>query len=147
MSAELSKQKGDFEKRMAKMKAKGQKTTVVDDLGHFAIDTNTHRNDAMDANNTGAAELAISSRRHGRKNASRELTKASDSYKKRMQAPAVKKFKLIDTDGNGSLDLQEILAGASILDLTEDQARAWFHELDVDNSGDVDMDEFLAGNA
>ena len=121
--------------------------TVAQDIGRLAVTTEAskHRHEALTSDNTGAAELAGNARVHGRKQASTALIKASESYKKRMQAPAVKKFKLIDKDGSGTLDLQEILAGASILDLTEDQARAWFHELDVDNSGDVDMSEFLAG--
>ena len=37
-----------------------------------------------------------------------------------------------------------MLAGASLLDLSEEQARAWFEELDVDKSGDIDIEEFLA---
>jgi hypothetical protein len=40
-----------------------------------------------------------------------------------------------------------VLSGAHLLNLSEDQARAWFQELDVDGSGDVDIDEFLARSA
>ena len=63
---------------------------------------------------------------------------------RKTRAAAEKRFRALDADGSGSLSLEEAMAGAKILDLTEEQAKEWFIELDTDGGGDVDIDEFLA---
>ena len=61
---------------------------------------------------------------------------------KKMEA-TMEKFKSIDTDGSGSLTLEEIRAGATILGLKPEQAEKWFLEIDKDMSGHITPDEFL----
>ena len=51
-------------------------------------------------------------------------------------------FMLLDKDHDGSLTLEEIVAGASRLGLTKDEARALFFKIDLDGSGDVSTEEF-----
>ena len=48
---------------------------------------------------------------------------------------------MIDADGSGELDLDELRAGASILGITEDEAEALFREMDTDGGGTISMDE------
>jgi hypothetical protein len=42
------------------------------------------------------------------------------------------------------LDLEELLSGAHLLGLTEDDARFLFSEIDTDGGGEIEVDEFLA---
>lgn len=53
------------------------------------------------------------------------------------------KFKLIDTDGNGSLDVDEFYELCCSLNMSKEQLYADFKRLDTDNSGDIDFEEFL----
>jgi Ca2+-binding EF-hand superfamily protein len=62
----------------------------------------------------------------------------------RHRIAAVKNFRKLDKDGDGHLSLEEVLSGARILGMSQEQAQAFFEKLDVDGSGDVDMDEFFA---
>ena len=41
----------------------------------------------------------------------------------------------MDSDGSGDLSLEELIAGASILNLTSEEATHLFNELDYDGSG------------
>ena len=56
---------------------------------------------------------------------------------------AVRQFKKLDTNGNGLLDLTELLKGAGILSLSEDLAKKWFYEIDKDGSGEISALEFV----
>jgi len=51
-------------------------------------------------------------------------------------------FDKLDTDGNGVLSREEVLAGAELLNMTDAQASTFFDELDVDGEGTVDRVEF-----
>jgi len=125
---------------------KERTTTKAQDIGRLGQETVSSRrkHDARTSDNTGGAEMAAYAKQHGHAQSSAELSKANDEYKARQQASAIRKFRSIDADGSGTLDREEVLAGAKILDLTEDQASSLFDELDADGSGDVDMEEFLA---
>ena len=48
---------------------------------------------------------------------------------------AAAKFRALDLDGGGTLDLDEFLGGAHIYQLTESEARDLFEEIDDDGSG------------
>jgi len=54
-------------------------------------------------------------------------------------------FRILDDDGNRSLDFKEFLKGLNeyglLMDKTDSQAL--FHMLDKDGSGNIDFDEFL----
>jgi Ca2+-binding EF-hand superfamily protein len=50
---------------------------------------------------------------------------------------------LIDADGSGELSIEEVLAAAPLLGLTEEQAALFFVELDDDNSGSISATEFM----
>ena len=63
---------------------------------------------------------------------------------KKMRKEAEARFRALDTDGGGTLDLQELLNGAHLLGLTEDDATFLFHEIDKDGGGEIEIDEFLA---
>ena len=58
---------------------------------------------------------------------------------------ASKLFDAIDTDGGGTLDIDEFVTAFQNVNptLTEEQCRKIFDEADVDGSGDVDFDEFV----
>jgi len=56
---------------------------------------------------------------------------------------AINQFRLIDTNGNRRLDLDEILSGAKILGLTDNEARTMYNKMDKDNSDEVELDKFL----
>ncbi len=53
------------------------------------------------------------------------------------------KFKMIDTDGNGTLDIDEFYELCANLNLSKEQLHADFTRLDADRSGEIDFDEFL----
>jgi len=77
----------------------------------------------------------------------KSTVKNNDTFLQRMnkiKEKAEEKFRALDTDGNCALSLDEVISGAELLGLSEDEARAYFAELDADGSGEVDMDEFLA---
>ena len=93
------------------------------------------------------AEETLKQQVHGRKSTSAALTESRNEFQARVDTikkKAEAKFKAIDADGNGALSLSEVISGAELLGLSEDEARAYFAELDADGSGEVDMDEFLA---
>ena len=54
------------------------------------------------------------------------------------------KFKLIDTDGNGTLDIDEFYELCCNLNLSKEQLHADFIRLDEDKSGEIDFEEFLS---
>jgi len=54
------------------------------------------------------------------------------------------KFKLIDTDGNGTLDIEEFYELCANLNLSKEQLHADFVRLDADKSGSIDFEEFLS---
>jgi hypothetical protein len=144
MSQQLALEKAAWEQR--------EHATVADKLGHFATGTEAsmHHHDKHTSDNTAEAEMIQYQRVHARAEMSKALAQDHAAWQKRsatMRAQAVARFKALDADGNGSLDLSEVLAGAALLNLTDAQARSWFHELDVDGSGDVDVNEFLARSA
>lgn len=68
--------------------------------------------------------------------------KWEDRQLRRLSA-AIEKFQAIDTDGNGELDLLEVIAGAPLLELSPQEAESWFRELDADGTGKITMDTFL----
>ena len=70
-------------------------------------------------------------------------SRRADENEVRKKKQAVNKFSEIDADGNGTLDVDEIIEGAPLLGLDRDTAIAWFRELDDDKSGTVPMDRFL----
>ena len=55
----------------------------------------------------------------------------------------MKQFKELDTNHDGQLSRQELMAGHSALGLTEQQAEALFVELDTDLSGFLSPEEFM----
>ena len=57
------------------------------------------------------------------------------------KAEEEKRFRMIDADGSGELDLDELRAGASILGITKDEAETLFREMDTDGGGTISMDE------
>ena len=55
-------------------------------------------------------------------------------------------FKLMDKDGNGTLDRQEVLEGYEEhfgIQMTEEQVDAMFTAVDIDGSGGIDYTEFV----
>ena len=54
------------------------------------------------------------------------------------------KFKLIDTDGNGTLDIDEFYELCANLNMSKEQLHADFIRLDADHSGAIDFEEFLS---
>ena len=50
---------------------------------------------------------------------------------------AARKFRELDIDGNGTLDIDEFLQGAHLYNLSEAEARTWFAELDESETGCV----------
>ena len=100
---------------------KERTTTKAQDIGRLGKETESSRrkHDARTSDNTGGAEMAAFAKQHSHAQTSAELSKANDEYTKRQQAGAVKKFRSIDADGSGTLDREELLAGAKILALTE----------------------------
>eukprot|EP01043_Picozoa_sp_COSAG02_P006050 COSAG02_NODE_168_length_31711_cov_68.337973_33_plen_339_part_00 len=54
------------------------------------------------------------------------------------------KFKLIDTDGNGTLDIEEFYELCANLNMSKEQLHSDFVRLDVDKSGSIDFEEFLS---
>jgi hypothetical protein len=52
-------------------------------------------------------------------------------------------FDLLDADGNGTLTKEEVVAGASVLQVTEEKAAALFDDLDKDQSGTLSRLEAL----
>ena len=72
------------------------------------------------------------------------IRSANIDFNERMEikrAEEEKRFRMIDADGSGELDLDELRAGASILGITEDEAEALFREMDTDGGGTINMDE------
>lgn len=59
-----------------------------------------------------------------------------------MNVGQMKLFNVIDTDRDGTLSLDEMLAARKQLGLTEQQARNLFSELDLDSNGSVSIEEF-----
>ena len=56
---------------------------------------------------------------------------------KQIWAEATRKFRALDEDGSGTLDLEEFLKGAHLYNLDEAAARKWFIELDESGNGYV----------
>ena len=102
----------------------------------------------------------------GRKHTSRKLDEGRESFGSRprdaagnvlptvAQAPnltpvhntvALKKFQAIDTDCSGTLDRDEVKAGAAVLGLSTIQALRWFEEVDreVGGWGEIPLEVFL----
>jgi len=55
-------------------------------------------------------------------------------------------FKLMDKDGNGTLDKQEVLEGYEEhfgIPMTEDQVDEMFAAVDIDGNGCIDYTEFV----
>jgi len=63
---------------------------------------------------------------------------------KEIWAEATRKFRALDEDGSGTLDLEEFLKGAHLYNLDEAAARKWFIELDESGNGNIDIDYFLS---
>ena len=95
--------------------------TVAQDIGRLGQQTEAgkRRNEARTSDNTSAAELAAYKKAHAHEETSLELAKANNEYQARQNATAMKKFRKIDADGSGELDLEEVMAGASILSLSQ----------------------------
>jgi hypothetical protein len=92
------------------------------------------------------AEETLKQQVHGRKSTGATLTQSREDFQVRidsMRKKAEAKFRALDADGNGALSLEEVVAGASLLDLSEVDARLYFTDLDADGSGEVDLEEFL----
>ena len=90
------------------------------------------------------SELAMKARTNARKQQSETLSKASDEFAKRQAANKereIQRFRDIDADGSGELDLEEVKKGAVILGITEEDAEALFKEIDADGSGSISMEE------
>ena len=141
MSKELTAAKSEWEAR--------DHATVAQDIGHLATDTvaSKHRHDKVTADNTPEAEYIAKMRLHQREIMSQQLTLDHDEWQRRsdkMKESGAKRFREVDTDGNGKLDYDEVIAGAKFLHMTEDEAGKWFIEIDKDGSGDIDLEEFLA---
>ena len=74
----------------------------------------------------------------------REAQERTRALEERRQA-AKKMFEETDTDGNGTLDVEELqeLAKRMGVDLTLEQAHLAFSDIDEDGSGEIDFDEFF----
>ena len=64
---------------------------------------------------------------------------------KNQKMTAEQLFMLLDTDGNGKLDRDEVIAGAGNLKMTLEEASELFDSLDVDDDGVLTKSEFTGG--
>ena len=107
----------------------------------------SHYRSAYARNNFATAGLALLQQTPSRMARMANLKGYAQKWKDRAKASsleeAMKKFRSIDADGSGDLTLLEILDGAPLLQLKQEDAQRWFGELDVDGSGTVNADEFL----
>jgi hypothetical protein len=55
----------------------------------------------------------------------------------------MQRFAALDTDGSGTIDLEELLDGCAVLNMDQSTAQRWFEDIDVDGSGEVPLAEFL----
>ncbi len=55
----------------------------------------------------------------------------------------MKMFEIFDADGNGTVDLQEIIAGVTVLcgGTAEEKLRAFFDLIDLDGNNAIDLNE------
>jgi hypothetical protein len=67
----------------------------------------------------------------------------SDDSEDEKKFRAINQFRLIDTNGNRRLDLDEILSGAKILGLTDSEARSMYNKMEKDEGDEVVLDKFL----
>ena len=65
------------------------------------------------------------------------------AYLCRKRDEAIAQFQALDRDGNGLLDLEEVITGAELLKLSKAEARRWFREIDTNRNGQVSVLEFL----
>ncbi len=80
------------------------------------------------------SEVTAKLQKDGKKFTSAQLAGANDEWKARQtakQEEETARFKQIDVDGSGELDLQEIIAGASILNITAEEAEQIFKAIDT----------------
>jgi hypothetical protein len=63
--------------------------------------------------------------------------------KGKARGDAIREFKKLDKNGNGLLDLEELMDGCWLLKLSKDVARKWFYEIDRDGSGEISAEEFV----
>jgi Ca2+-binding EF-hand superfamily protein len=139
-SLALSQAKDDWESR--------DKITVTDDIGNLATDTvsGKHRHDKITEDNTSAAELEILNRKNARVDMSKDLSKNKQEYSRREsvhQENAKAKFKAIDADDSGGLDLEEVREAAHLLKIEPDQVDEVFHAIDTNGDGVISLKEFL----
>ena len=149
MQVHMRKQTGDLLTQAGKDYDARDHSTVAQDVGHLGHQTSAgiHQHDERTADNTPEAEWMNYVLTHSRLLDSAELTKAKAEWDARRAAGVkaeTKRFEMIDTDNSGSLDLEEILAAAPMLNLTAAEARQLFIDLDTDGSGDIDKTEFMA---
>jgi hypothetical protein len=94
--------------------AKFKNITRTIKLGHYAAATESdrHRHDVdHDADHTPEAEFISYMRTHQRELMSQELKRQKELWSARQAAgreAALERFKALDTDGNGTLDLDEV---------------------------------------
>lgn len=54
------------------------------------------------------------------------------------------KFENVDTDGSGSIDINELRAAADFLKISVEEVESIFKDIDVNGDGEISVDEFMA---
>jgi hypothetical protein len=94
------------------------------------------------ADNDSTMPMSDTQESSGSADAGAESDDSADSADEK-KSRAINQFRLIDTNGNRRLDLDEILSGAKILGLTDNEAKTLFNKIDKDNSDEVELEKFL----
>jgi len=76
--------------------------------------------------------------------AKEELEHWEDDSEDEGKFVAMNKFLLVDKDGSGGLDLDEMLKGGKILGLTQEEARDLYNDLEKDSNGHVTVQAYMA---
>ena len=68
-----------------------------------------------------------------------EVRKIREACQAERTRARMQSFAALDTDGSGTIGLQELLEGCSLLNMDQNTARRWFEEIDVEGNGEVPL--------
>ena len=76
-------------------------------------------------------------------NANNHVTYLSDSFSEQSIELLMQIFKMVDIDGNGVIDQEEVLALFKNANGRGSEALKYFTSMDLDNNGQIDMEEYV----